>query len=196
MCGHGTNKSSFRTKKNLATAFEKLLDSHSFDAVTVKKLVDECDYSRQTFYRHFADKYDLVLWIYQEVVQDTVQRIGEDLSWFEAVVTKLEIMRSKQSFYSEVYKSNDYNALIVRDADIVHAYYVENIERLTGNAVPFRESFLLKFYAIGATRSTALWARTGMKEDPRLLAELYGEMLPSFAKEIFFNKTATTIHFD
>ncbi len=36
MCGHGTNKSSFRTKKNLATAFEKLLESHSFDAVTVK----------------------------------------------------------------------------------------------------------------------------------------------------------------
>ena len=185
MGSYGTNRSSLRTKRNLANAFEKLLESHSFDAVTVKKIVSECDYSRQTFYRYFTDKYDLVLWIYQEMVQDTVQRIGVDLTWFEAVITKLEIMREKQSFYSEAYKSNDYNALIVRDADIVHAYYIENIERLTGRAVSFRESFLLRFYAIGATRSTALWARTGMKEDPRLLAELYSEMLPDFAKEIF-----------
>ena len=54
------------TKQILADSFCKLLEKNSIENVSVQNIVDYCGASRTTFYNHFSDKYELMIWIYKE----------------------------------------------------------------------------------------------------------------------------------
>ena len=48
------------TKQALATALTELLNTTTLDNITVKDIVERADVSRQTFYYHFGDVYQLL----------------------------------------------------------------------------------------------------------------------------------------
>ncbi|MCI2887263.1 TetR/AcrR family transcriptional regulator [Staphylococcus hominis] len=49
-----------RTKKALITTFSDLLETKSFDNITIQDLCEKANVRRSTFYRHFNDKYNLL----------------------------------------------------------------------------------------------------------------------------------------
>ena len=52
------------TKEILAESFRELAENHPVNKITIQEIVDNCDFSPATFYRHFRDKYDLIAWDY------------------------------------------------------------------------------------------------------------------------------------
>ena len=55
-------KFSDRTKLFLSESVKELMKSIPLDKITVTQIVNNCGTTRQTFYRNFKDKYDLVNW--------------------------------------------------------------------------------------------------------------------------------------
>ena len=53
------------TKKALADALKKMMVIKPIDRITVNDLVETCGVSRQTFYYHFDDVYDLLEWVFE-----------------------------------------------------------------------------------------------------------------------------------
>lgn len=51
-----------RTKKHIAEKFANLVLKVPFKEITISDLCRFCDIDRRTFYYHFRDKYDLMLW--------------------------------------------------------------------------------------------------------------------------------------
>lgn len=49
-----------RTKKALITTFSDLLETKSFENITIQDVCEKANVRRSTFYRHFNDKYDLL----------------------------------------------------------------------------------------------------------------------------------------
>lgn len=49
-----------RTKRAIREAFLKLVSEKGFDHITVKDITDEAMISRNTFYLHYSDKFDLL----------------------------------------------------------------------------------------------------------------------------------------
>ena len=49
-----------RTKKALITTFSDLLETKSFENITIQDLCEKANVRRSTFYRHFNDKHDLL----------------------------------------------------------------------------------------------------------------------------------------
>ena len=49
-----------RTRKLLQTALMELTIQKGFETVTVKDICEQAMVNRATFYRHYADKYDLL----------------------------------------------------------------------------------------------------------------------------------------
>ena len=62
------------TKEILAESFRELAESKSVDRISVQEIVDNCDYSTATFYRHFKDKYDLIAWAYTTDTRKIMER--------------------------------------------------------------------------------------------------------------------------
>lgn len=47
-------------KYKLANAMKECMFSSPVEKITVKEICDTCGVTRQTFYRNFQDKYDLI----------------------------------------------------------------------------------------------------------------------------------------
>lgn len=58
-----------KTKKYLKDTLIMLLDKESFEQITVTQLCENADVSRITFYSHYADKYDLLEDIFQDMIK-------------------------------------------------------------------------------------------------------------------------------
>ena len=54
-----------RTKYKLAHSMKECMMTTSVENITVKQIVEKCGLTRQTFYRNFLDKYDLINWYFE-----------------------------------------------------------------------------------------------------------------------------------
>ncbi|MBQ3842671.1 MAG: TetR family transcriptional regulator, partial [Ruminiclostridium sp.] len=52
------------TKDILAESFQELAQKKRIDKITITGITNNCGMSQPTFYNHFKDKYDLIVWIY------------------------------------------------------------------------------------------------------------------------------------
>ena len=62
-------------KYRLAEAVKVCMKTTSVEKITVKEIVDACGTTRQTFYRHFQDKYDLVNWYFDGKVSYSIDSV-------------------------------------------------------------------------------------------------------------------------
>jgi AcrR family transcriptional regulator len=54
-----------QTKQDLARRFIDLMGASSFSSISVARIIESCCMNRKTFYYHFKNKEDLVIWIYR-----------------------------------------------------------------------------------------------------------------------------------
>ena len=66
-----------RTKKSIRDAFFELIDENGFDSVTVKDITDRALISRNTFYLHYEDKFDLLNKICYVVMRKVYWRVKD-----------------------------------------------------------------------------------------------------------------------
>ena len=57
-----------KTKYKLAHSMKECMLTTSVENITVKQIVENCGLTRQTFYRNFLDKYDLINWYFDKLL--------------------------------------------------------------------------------------------------------------------------------
>lgn len=63
------------TKGKMAEAFKELVCKKSFQKITISDIAKESAMTRENFYYHFRDKYDIMHWIFeQEIVENFRQK--------------------------------------------------------------------------------------------------------------------------
>ena len=99
------------TKLAFAAALKNLLATKELSAVRVQELCRICGAERPTFYYHFRDKYDLVSWIYEQDLLETMGSFGGP--YCEEQLEKLLLrMMSEQTFYRRAFNDSGQNALL------------------------------------------------------------------------------------
>lgn len=64
------------TKKQIADALETLISEKKFSKITVGDICEKASLSRQSFYRHFSDKYDVFSYLFKTYIDDTLEDYG------------------------------------------------------------------------------------------------------------------------
>ena len=64
-------------KYRLAQAIRECMKTTPVDKITVREIVQTCGTTRQTFYRHFTDKYDLINWYFDKLLAESFAHMGE-----------------------------------------------------------------------------------------------------------------------
>lgn len=62
------------TKERIAESLASLLNHNTFDKITVREIADEAEVHRKTFYYYFADKYELLAFVYQRFIVEAPRR--------------------------------------------------------------------------------------------------------------------------
>lgn len=165
-----------RSKWVLADSIKELMVRIPLDKITVKEIVTNCGTTRQTFYRNFKDKYDLVNWYFDQIVQKTIKQMGVSLTLREGLIKKFEYMIEDKYFFMSALTSSDHNNLMDYDYQCILDFYRE-IARANGKITDDIE-FLLEFYCHGSMDMTASWVKNGMKRTPENMADILSEAMP------------------
>lgn len=166
------------TKYIFARAIKELIKTRPLDKITVTDIVIKAGKTRQTFYRYFKDKYDLVNWYFEKLVLKSFRQMDNGCSLYEALHLKFEFILNEHSFFKEAFKSNDYNNLINYDYNCIYNFYTEIIENNLTHQIDKEIDFLLKMYCKGSIDMTVDWILNDMPIDIDSIVILLIEALP------------------
>jgi len=107
---------SYITKRALAEAMKELMLKHPMEKIKIRDIVELCNMTRQSFYYHFKDKYDLVNWIFYTEFVENIQNILGKSGW---------ILIEKMCIYFYENKEFYVNALKVRGQNSFSEYFNE-----------------------------------------------------------------------
>ena len=145
-----------------AKAIKSLIKTQPLDKITVTDIVFQAGKTRQTFYRHFQDKYDLVNWYFEKLVLKSFEEMRQGGSLQEALNLKFAFIEQEHAFFKEAFKSNDYNNLIHYDFCCIYGFYKKFIYKKTGKDLSKDIDFLLNMYCRGSVDMTVDWVLNDM----------------------------------
>ena len=70
-----------KTKYKLAASMKECMKQMPVDKITVKNIVEGCGVARQTFYRNFLDKYDLINWYFDKILSESFSSLLSRSAW-------------------------------------------------------------------------------------------------------------------
>ena len=141
--------SSATSKLNIFNALCELLKVESLDGISVRQICEEAKVGKTTFYAHFKDKYDVLLW-YSDLAHEVgVGQIGRTLTWKEGHRLTTEALLFERDALSRGAESHDFNSINYhsgrwREKSLTHTLtehrHVEMTERLRYQIVALAEA--------------------------------------------------------
>ena len=165
-------------KYRLAEAIKTLMETEPLDKITVRDIVESAHTTRQSFYRHFQDKYDLVNWYFERLAQKSFKLMGVQYTLREGLLKKFEFIRQEKTFFSQAFRSQDYNLLMHYDYQCILDFYTKWIEQKTQQPLTPQIQFLLEMYCRGSMQMTVKWVIQGAKESPETIVDLLIDAQP------------------
>ncbi len=155
------------TKRALTESLMKLLHTKRFDKITISEITNGCGMNRMTFYYHFSDIYDLMVWCIENYLRGLSRDRKDSKDWksaFTAMLHKIESYRAEViNFYNGVPRDkaeslmnyifyavfNDIVTTMILDLGIEEKDY----------------DFMLKFICYGFVGTVLEWISNGLPED-------------------------------
>ena len=141
--------------------------------------------TRQTFYRNFLDKYDLINWYFDKLVPQSFEQIGMGHTVGESLTQKFEFIVNEKVFFTEAFRSDDRNSLKEHDFELILQFYQDLIGRKTSRPLGEDLQFLLEMYCRGSVYMTVKWVLTGMKDSPAKMSKKLVEAMPPRLAAVF-----------
>lgn len=172
------------TKILLSETIKKLMVKTPLERLTVTDIVKEAGLTRQTFYRHFRDKYDLVNWCFDGLAEQCFYKMGVSLTLRDGLILKFNFIRNEKNFFMQAFRSTDYNSIEQHDYEFILKFYTEIIEKQLKKPLPENLRFILELYCHGSITMTVQWAVNGMEKSPESMADDLIDSLPPKLAEI------------
>ena len=88
------------TKEKIASVLRELSADRSLKRITVQNVMDAADMKRQSFYYHFKDIHDVLLWIYRRDIVDPLS--SSQLPFDQWVIYGYSLLDRDRGFYRKL----------------------------------------------------------------------------------------------
>lgn len=172
-------------KYKLANAMKECMVSAPVEKITVKEIVDTCGVTRQTFYRNFQDKYDLINWYFDKILAESFRQMGKGETVYESLVNKFEYIQMEQLFFRAAFKNDEQNNLKDHDFELIRQFYIDQIEDKSHRKISEKLLFQLEMYCQGSVFMTTQWVLGNRQYTPQELARLLTDSMPADLEKVF-----------
>lgn len=161
------------SKEMCAESLKKLLGKKTLDHITVKDIVEDCKLSRQAFYYHFKDIYDLVEWVLQQEISAALANRQNIDTWTQGFCGVLMWLRNNKILVINTYRSKGHEYLETFMYKVLFdvIYPVVEDQAKGMNVKQKHKEFIAHFYSLAVVAMSLNWVRTGMKEEPEEIVE-------------------------
>ncbi|MDD2215669.1 MAG: TetR/AcrR family transcriptional regulator C-terminal domain-containing protein [Eubacteriales bacterium] len=166
------------TKKIISTALVQLLKKHKFESITVQMILEEAYVSRSTFYKHFRDKYDLMIWYYTNHVDFLVSQYTKG-HFKDLLIDEFTFIKDNQSYFSSIKNVEGVNSFWSFLYEYSKTFYTSNYLQQTGYKKLTAEEYLkLSFICAGINEMIQVWLTNNCQEPIDKFAEWVIDILP------------------
>ena len=167
-----TNLQAQRSKKWIVDALIKLMHQDPFQTLTIKEIYLEADVSRQTFYRHFKSKEDVLQYYFDDLCAQFIQQLSalKDQSLERVFTNYFEFWENHKALVALLFSQVGQSILTDAYIRALHLSLAGLKIENTGQ----RESaaYIQDFVIGGLFAIKKKWIETGAKETPAELARL------------------------
>lgn len=153
--------------------------------ITVRQICNVCGVTRQTFYRSFRDRDDLINWYFNIILNESFQRLGSGGTVYEGLVRKFEYIHQEELFFSAAFRSDSQNSLKDHDFRMIYDFYRNLIREKTGSFPSDEISALLEMYCQASVYMTVKWVLSGISTSEQALARLMIDAMPQKLRTLF-----------
>lgn len=181
-------------RKMLSEALIKICEQKPLDSVTVTEITRQAGLTRQVFYRHFVDKYDLAKYIHLHNYFHALDTIEEEAKqgpnmWANVSRIWFNEIKKNAKFYQNIYRSHSGGEFkrIVRV--YIMNFYLGIVQYQCGTQIEADTIFVIQLYLIGATEKINEWILNGARRSvDELNIMLYMAMPEMLRNLIIFNE--------
>ena len=174
-----------KTKYRLAYAMKECMETVLVENITVKQITEKCGLTRQTFYRNFMDKYDLINWYFEKLLTKSFEHMGQGKTVYDALVKKFTYIQEEQTFFAAAFRYDEQNSLREHDFQLILEFYENLICEKTGKVSEENIHYLLEMYCQSSIYMTVKWVTGEVTCTPEELASILVDGMPGKLTEIF-----------
>ncbi|MCF0135423.1 MAG: TetR/AcrR family transcriptional regulator C-terminal domain-containing protein [Lachnospiraceae bacterium] len=157
----GKKLKSAKTRKELKKVFLDLFESLPPDKISVNKLTQTCGINRKTFYYHFDDMYDFLIWVLRDDYQQEMENWGiidTMQEYFDFLFTYLEKYENRIRLLSTYVGRPRMKKGFQKDCHRIVSRMIEVVEKREQVTVSEQyRKFLVRFYASAMASSLYDW---------------------------------------
>ena len=136
------------TKGRIASGFKKLVCKKSFQKITISDIAKECNMTRENFYYHFRDKYDIIRWIFDKEFVEKYPKDGDLEAWLLSIMYTVEkdhiyYKRLIREVGTDIVRENFYPIM----EEKIHRYVEESVSDAVWSWRKERIDFSSTFFA-------------------------------------------------
>lgn len=174
----GTDARVRYTKKVIRDAFLSLLREKAAKQITVTELCQQAEINRATFYKHYRDIFDLLERIEAEVLEH-IQNAARQIQGEDATVHFIHLLENVREHYGQYVSLGSERGDPHFAQEISACLFAETQKSIFLRLPDLPEEQkqnVCRFLEGGGSRVLEHWVKTGMKEEPAVLARLIFEL--------------------
>lgn len=168
--GGSTMSDSYITKRALAEAMKELMLKHPMEKIKISDIVELCNMTRQSFYYHFKDKYDLVNWIFYTEFVENIQNMIEKSGWLLIEKMCMYFFENRQ-FYVNALKVRGQNSFSEYFNEVMHPIIYSQFEDI------FKDDKNTEFYATFFADAIRVAITRWLQEEIKITPEEFVRMI-------------------
>lgn len=174
------------TKQALIASFKKLLETEQFDKITISDITNDCGLSRQTFYYHFRDIFDMIRWIYNSESLNEIGGRGGYGTWQDKIRELFDYTLNNKSLILGTFNSKCRNDLVGYYMDVSIRKISDIVEmKSDGDIAEKDKKFIASVYAYAFVGIIVDWISDGMKESSEEMVDrVYKIVMSNFDRTL------------
>ncbi|MCH5300894.1 MAG: TetR/AcrR family transcriptional regulator [Ruminococcus sp.] len=174
-----------KAKLLLGNTIEDLLNKTAIDKITLKRILDECGVSKQTFYRYFRDKYDLANWRFSEIYFNASSAVTPQMTFTESSICIYSGFKGKLTYLKNMYSSDDYNNLNRFMNLKLKSYFYEILKQNGFNIKNEEMIFLVDTWIYVISENTKRWVMDDCKISKETVIKTFEIAMPDCIRICF-----------
>lgn len=167
------------TEKILSSALCVVLHHKNIDKITVKDIVTECDLTRQTFYNHFNDVYDLVEFSAGKIAKKVLDNTANYDNWQKGFYDVMILIKHNKKLSKNVYESIYRDVMGKYTYEVIYNYIIAIVDKQAQDmdVAQKHKDFIAHFYSLAFIAIILEWVHNDMKEDPQEIVAQIGVLV-------------------
>lgn len=157
------------TKETFARAIKELLQEKPLSKISVKDITEQCELSRNAFYYHFKDKYELINWIFYDDMLRNANSFNDPSKLTDSFVNVCKCLYKNREFYLACFQYMGQNSLFESLHELYYELWKMNLDvRYMQSSVKLSEEeldLMAKLNAYALVGIISDWVKKGMRNN-------------------------------